>query len=173
MAMTGDAQQEIETYLRTVRSELRGLNAEDTREIIEELRSHIVERAALGGEITSKSVGAALAALGSPEELASQYVTDELLARAEVSRSPVHILDSLFRWASMSLAGFVVLLGSILGYFVGGALMWCAVLKFIHPELQGYGLITTPRAASCCRFEWALRAPLQERGMCLAGGSCP
>jgi hypothetical protein len=69
--------------------------------------------------------------------LASEYVTDNLLARAEVSRSPLRILESLFRWASLSVAGFFVLLGSILGYFVGGAFMWCAVLKLIHPQSAG------------------------------------
>jgi uncharacterized membrane protein len=42
-----------------------------------------VEKAAAGG------VDATLDSLGNPEELASQYLTDNLLARAEVSRSPV------------------------------------------------------------------------------------
>ena len=66
-----------------------------------------------------RRVDAALAALGSPEELASEYMTDKLLARAEVSRSPVRILESLFRWASLSVAGFFVFLASIVGYLLG------------------------------------------------------
>jgi len=113
--MADDAEQAVEAYLKQVRSRLRGLNEEDTREIIEELRSHIRERAGLRGEMTTTTVEAALAALGDPEELAGQYVTNELLARAEVSRSPFHILDSLFRWASMSIGGFFLLVGSMLG----------------------------------------------------------
>ncbi len=135
--MATDAQQKIEGYLTRLRAGLRGLNPDDVREIVEELRGHIVDKAARSGELTPAGVDAALAALGSPEELASEYVTDNLLARAEVSRSPWRILESLFRWASLSVAGFFVLLGSIVGYFLGGALMWCAVLKLIHPQTAG------------------------------------
>jgi hypothetical protein len=82
-------------------------------------------------------VDAALESLGRPEELAREYVTDELLARAEVSRSPLRILDSLFRWASLSVAGFFVLLGSITGYFLGVVFLLVAALKPFHPETAG------------------------------------
>jgi hypothetical protein len=135
--MPPDAQQKIESYLARLRQHLRGLHAEDAREIVEELRSHITDKAAASGEITPAGVDAALALLGAPEELASQYTTNDLFTRAEVSRSPLRILESLFRWASLSIAGFLVLLTAIVGYFLGGALMWCAVLKLIHPQTAG------------------------------------
>jgi hypothetical protein len=120
-----------------LRQLLCGMNAADAREIVEELRSHITEKAAEGGQVTAAGVDTALARLGSPEDLASQYTTDALLARAEVSRSPLRILESLFRWASLSIAGFLVLLTSIVGYFLGGTFMWCAVLKIVHPQTAG------------------------------------
>jgi hypothetical protein len=135
--MAEDAQQRIETYLGRVRGRLRGVKDEDVREIVEELRSHVMDKVTSAGEATAADVDAALAALGSPEELASQYLTDNLLARAEVSRSPVQILKSLFRWASLSIAGFFVLLGSILGYFFGGVFMLVAVAKLFHPRTAG------------------------------------
>jgi hypothetical protein len=135
--MTDDAQATIEAYLNRVRGRLRGLSAEDKREILEELHSHIVDKAASSAGQTTLAVEAALASLGSPEDLAREYVTDELLSRAEVSRSPWHLLDSLFRWASMSLAGFVVLLGSITGYFLGAVFILVAALKPFHPETAG------------------------------------
>src|SRR5208282_2268991 len=116
MTMPGDTQQRIEVYLGRLRQRLRGMNDEDAREIVAELRSHITDKAAASGEVTPAAVDAALAALGSPEELASQYLTDDVLARAEVSRSPLRILKSLFHWASLSVAGFFVLVGSLLGY---------------------------------------------------------
>jgi len=149
MTIAGDAQQRIETYLGRLRARLRGINDEEVREIVEELRSHIMDKAAVSGEasaeieieITSAGVDAALAALGSPEELASQYMTDNLLARAEVSRSPVQILRSLFRWASLSVAGFFVLLGSLLGYFFGAVFILVATLKPFHPRSAGLWLI--------------------------------
>lgn len=138
MAMSAnDAQQRVETYLGRLRVRLRGINDLDVREIVEELRFHILDKAGVSGEVTAAGVDAALAALGSPEELASEYLTDSLLARAEVSRSPVQILESLFRWASLSVAGFFVLLGSILGYFFGVAFVLCALVKPFHPQTAG------------------------------------
>lgn len=137
MAMSGDAHHKIEIYLGRLRQRLRRMKDEDVREIIEELRSHIMDKSAAGGPITIASVDAALTGLGDPEELASQYTTDNLLARAEVSRSPLRILKSLFHWASLSIAGFFVLLGSFLGYFFGAVLMLVAVLKLVHPRTAG------------------------------------
>ena len=137
MTRAGDAPHKIEAYLGRLRQLLSGMNAEDAREIVEELRSHIREKAAESGQVTAAGVDNALARLGSPEELASQYTTHALLAQAEVSRSPVRILESLFRWASLSIAGFLVLLTSIVGYFLGGTFMWCAVLKIVHPQTAG------------------------------------
>ena len=122
---------------------MRGINEQDVREIVEELRSHILDKASVSGEVTADGVDATLAALGSPEELAGEYMTDNLLARAEVSRSPVRILESLFRWASLSVAGFFVFLSSIVGYFLGVAFMLCALLKPVHPQTAGLWIIPT------------------------------
>jgi Protein of unknown function (DUF1700) len=138
--MTDEAQVKIEAYLSRVRGRLRGLGVEEKREILEELRSHIMDKAASSGEQRGAAVEAALTSLGSPEELAREYVTDELLARAEVSRSPWQLLDGLFRWASISLAGFYVLSGSIVGYFMGTAFILVAALKPFHPETAGLWL---------------------------------
>lgn len=136
-----DYQEKIEAYLGKLRAQLNGIEDEEVRDIIDELRSHIMEKAAFAGgtrgEVTVSGVDAALAGLGSAEELARQYLTDNLLARAEVSWSPVQILKSLFGWASLSLAGFFVLLGAIAGYFFGVVLMLVAVAKILHPHSAG------------------------------------
>jgi hypothetical protein len=136
MAMADDAQQKIDAYLSRIHGRLRGMRAEEKREILEELRGHIMDKSAAGG-MTGAAVDAALESLGRPEELAREYITDELIARAEVSRSPLRILDSLFRWASLSIAGFFVLLGSITGYLLGAVFLLVAVLKPFHPETAG------------------------------------
>jgi uncharacterized membrane protein len=159
-----DAQQRVEAYLGRLRQRLRGLHDEDVREIVEELRCHIRDKAAESGQVTAAEVDRALAGLGSPEELASQYLTDDLLARAEVSRSPVRILESLFRWASLSLAGFLVLLGSLLGYFLGVVFILVAALKSFHSRTAGVWVL--PNGAD--DFEISIRlgfgsAPLQGR----------
>ena len=162
MSMDDVAQHRIDAYLGRLRQRLRGLHDDDVREIVEELRSHIRDKA--GSPTTAAEVDRALAALGSPEELASQYLTDDLLARAEVSRSPVRILESLFHWASLSVAGFLVLLGSLLGYFLGVVFILVAALKSFHPRTAGVWLL--PNGAD--DFEISVRlgfgsAPLQGR----------
>ena len=58
-----------------------------------------------------------MAALGDPEDLASQYVTDNLLTRAQVARSPWLFLQSLFRWAGLSIVGSCILMSSLIGYY--------------------------------------------------------
>jgi uncharacterized membrane protein len=139
MTTSTGAQQKIDSFLGTLRGRLRGMNHDEVGEIVEELRSHIMDKASenADGEITLAGVDAALTALGSPEELASQYITDTFLARAQMSRSPWQILRSLFRWASLSLAGFFVLLGSMLGYFCGAVFILVAALKPFHPHTAG------------------------------------
>jgi uncharacterized membrane protein len=137
MTMSGDSQQRIDAYFGQLRARLRGIKDEEVREIVEELRSHVVDKASAFGEVTPAGVDAALAALGNPEELASQYLTDNLLARAVVSQSPPQILRSLFRWASFSVAGFFVLLGSLIGYFFGVVFILVALLKPLHPHTAG------------------------------------
>jgi hypothetical protein len=121
----------MEAYLERLRDALRGVDEREVREIVGELRSHVLEKA------TDGDVDTVLAALGNPEELAGRYLTDGLLARAEVSRSPVRLLRNLFRWASLSLAGFFVLLGTVVGYFVGGAFILVALCKPFHPQNAG------------------------------------
>jgi len=61
--------------------------------------------------------------------------------RAEVSRSPLQILKSLFRWASLSIAGFCVLFGSLIGYLAGIVFLLCALLKPFHPHTAGLWII--------------------------------
>src|SRR5271155_2613768 len=141
-SLTDEAQQKIDAYLAMLRKRLRGMDEKDVREIIEELRSHILDRASVNGEeVTATGVGATLGALGSPEQLAGEYLTDNLLAMAEVTRSPVRILEILFRWASLSVAGFFVLLGSIVGYFLGAAFILCALLNPVPPQTAGLWIL--------------------------------
>lgn len=132
-----DPQQLIEVYLAKLRMRLRGMDDDDVREIVQELRAHIADKANVSGEVTAATVSSALGALGSPEELASQYLTDALLSRAEISRSPIRVLEGLFRWARLSIAGFFAMLGAIVGYFLGIVFVLCALLKPFHPQTAG------------------------------------
>ena len=81
--------EKIDSYLGKLRARLRGVGTEEVNDIIEELRSHILEKLAMNGQLGARDVDATLAGLGNPEDLASEYMTDAALARAEVSRSPI------------------------------------------------------------------------------------
>lgn len=133
---TDNPQKQVEAYLTRLRAALRGLNQGEINEIVEELGSHITEKASESPDINA-GIKSALVALGSPEELARQYITDALLARAEVSRSPLRILESLFRWGSLSIGGFFVLLVSLIGYGLGISFFLVGLLKPLHPEAAG------------------------------------
>lgn len=137
MSMALDTQQRIERYLGKLQRRLRGVKDKEVRDIVEELRSHIVDKIAASGEGSGAAVDATLAALGTPEELAQQYLADNLLARAEASRSPVQIIENALRWASLNVGGLFVLLGSLTGYFFGLLFMLWAVLKPLHPQTAG------------------------------------
>jgi uncharacterized membrane protein len=140
--LTSEAQQRIDAYLAKLRKRLPGIDEQDIREIVEELRSHILDKTGASEErVTVGGVEATLAALGTPEQLAGEYLRDNLLARAKVSRSPVQILDILFRCASLSVAGFFVFIASIVGYFLGTAFVLCALLKPVHPRTAGLWII--------------------------------
>ena len=135
--MAKAAQDKIDSYLERLRKGLHGINEVDAREIIEELRSHITDKATIDGELAEPVVDAALEALGAPDTLAKEYLTDEVLARTQESRSPVRILDGLFRWANLSVAGLFALLTSLLGYSFGIICLLCAALKTVHPRTAG------------------------------------
>jgi hypothetical protein len=142
-----DPRQAIDTYLKVLRKRLRGLSETVSDDVVKEIRSHILEKASLGGEVTPVSVAAVLSDLGGPEELASQYVTDDLLARAQVARSPWLLIQSLFRWASLSLVGLCMLTFALLGYFLAGSFALCALLKPFHPNAAGLWLLPDPADA--------------------------
>ena len=157
MTIADESQRQIDVYIERLRRCLHGMRNEDAHEILAELRSHILDKA--GDPMSSSAVASALAALGSPESLASEYLTDDLLSRAQATRSPWLILRSLFRWASLSLAGFFILLGSIVAYALGFVLAWAAVLKVVHPQTVGLWSLPQPGGDTELTLHMGFAAP--------------
>ena len=60
MTNSADAQQKMDAFLRVLRKGLRGMRDQDASDIVREIRSHILDKAAVGEEDTPGS-GAALA----------------------------------------------------------------------------------------------------------------
>ncbi len=162
MNNANDPQRIMSSYLQRVRAGLRELPEAEVSDIFQELRSHIRDRAEEAGELTATGVTAALKSLGRPGEVASLYLTENLIARAESSRSPWLFLRSIFRWATLSMEGFVVCLGSLFGYYLSAVFLYCGMIKLFHPERVGLWMLKKgPYAYS---FHLGLQRPsTQER----------
>lgn len=135
MSIPDASQQLIDAYLLELRKSLRGLRQEDAQEIVQELRSHILDKAAIGGQVAPAGIASALEALGAPHELAGQYLSDDLLVRAQASRTPWTILHAAFHWATLSLQGCLVLLASLVGYGFGVSFFLAALIKPFNPKV--------------------------------------
>ncbi len=135
MNLFAESEKTVDGYLAALRRQLRPLSDEDANDIVDEIHAHIVDKTS--GQGATDTVESTLLALGTPEELASRYRTDELLRRGQATRSPVVSLRSLLRWASLSLAGLIVFAVSVVGYSLGGGLVVIAVLKLIWPRNTG------------------------------------
>lgn len=134
----------IERYLDRVRTSLRGMPGPEIEDILLELRGHIAERLESQG-----SLEAALQSLGDPGELARQYRTESVTARAECSSSPLAILHGLALLRRGSAAGWLALALAAFGYAWGLALGAAAIEKILSPHDVGLwyrpGSLSLPR----------------------------
>ncbi|MGC2163060.1 MAG: hypothetical protein WA634_14200 [Silvibacterium sp.] len=135
MTLSAESQKTIDAYLSALRRQMREFTDEDANDIVEEIHAHILDKTS--GDTPPETVAATLAALGTPEELAGRYRTDELMKRAQSTRSPALSLHSLFRWATLSFAGLVVFAVSVIGYALGGILVIVGFCKLIYPRNGG------------------------------------
>lgn len=136
MTLSAESQKTIEGYLTALRKHLRDLMDDDVNDIVEEIRFHILDKTS--ADDAPEALDATLAALGTPAELAARYRTDELMKRAQSTRSPVLSLHSLFRWATLSLVGLIVFAISVIGYTLGGILVLMGFGKLIFPRNGGF-----------------------------------
>jgi uncharacterized membrane protein len=125
----------IDSYLRRVRTGLRGLPDPEVTDILNELRAHVVERLELASGPPDVAIESVLESFGRAEQIAALYAAESLISRAESSRTP---LRSLFYWSTLSIIGFFVLMICLVGYGFGVCFFLAALMKPIHPE--GVGL---------------------------------
>ena len=124
---------QVDSYLRKLRECLPDMSVADREEIVREISVHIRECA----QEPDRSIEGILERLGSAESLASQYGHDLLIQRASRSISPVLILRATIALAKRGVEGFVLFLGTLFGYALGGGLLLTAILKPIFPRQTG------------------------------------
>lgn len=109
-------------------------------EIVEEVRSHILERLEAEAEVSQRTVSDILQAVGDPGELASEYRTQAMLRHAVHSRSPWVLLRATLAWASRGIAGLVAFFATVAGYSCTAVFLLCALLKPLFPSRVGLWL---------------------------------
>lgn len=128
----------IEIYLLQIRDKLRRLPGAQVSEILAELRSHILDSiSSRNAPITNATTREALERLGPPESIAAMYLTENLMAKAETSRSPWFAMRTLFRLAIKSIWALAAFLVSLLGYGIAVGFLVCAIAKPFYPDHVG------------------------------------
>lgn len=130
-------QSRIDSYLAQLRRCLGELPPEEVRDILQEIRGHILDRAEASGELTEERLVAILKALGRPEEIAPLYQVDSVVAKARGSFSPRLVMRGIHRWSVVSGWGLVLFVLGVVGYATGFSLMLTGVLKIIWPHEVG------------------------------------
>jgi hypothetical protein len=125
----------LETYLAQVQRYLHGLPDAEAREVIAELRSHVLDK--IDGAPTPQRVEAAVAQLGSPKEVARLNLTERVVVHLEAGRSPWRVLWGVARLARLSLYGFFTFLVSLVGYVTAAAFLLTAALKPFNWDRMG------------------------------------
>ncbi|HKF55365.1 MAG TPA: hypothetical protein VKJ45_07975 [Blastocatellia bacterium] len=139
-----DAELRIDAYLNRLRRLLREVNSEVLRDTVKELRSHIIETTTARADMTVTAIDETIEDLGSPEELAAQYISAGLGSPTRGAGTPRRVVQRLVRRAGLIAVASSVLLGSLLGYSFGLALVLCAALKPFHPQTAGLWLLPDP-----------------------------
>jgi uncharacterized membrane protein len=117
----------LDTYLAQVTRHLRGLPDAEVREIVAELRAHVLDK--VEGQVSPAAIEAAIAELGAPRDIARVNITERVVARAEARTTPLTVLGGVVRLAGLSAYGLFAFLLSFLGYGSAFAFLATAAIK--------------------------------------------
>lgn len=133
------ASEKLESYLNRVRHSLRGLSAAEVSEILQELRSHVMDFVA--GDMSDARVALALEKLGDPQEIARLNMSMRVAAQSLDRRSPVGVLQAIVRLSRLSVRGAFTLLVSLLGYAFAASWLIAASVKPFAPDRVGLWIL--------------------------------
>jgi hypothetical protein len=137
---TDDLLEVIDQYCSVLRKALHKVPTRERDDIVEEVRSHIVERIDEEREPNRRVLAEIIKAVGEPDRLASEYETQVILQRAAVSRSPWLLLRATLRWAMTGVAGVIAFTVTLVGYGLTAVFLLAALLKPFFPSRIGLWL---------------------------------
>src|ERR1700722_16574577 len=129
----------LEAYLAEVTRNLRGLPPAEISEIVDELRSHVLDRMAEEGD--AANLRQILSALGSAKQIAAINLSMRIAAQSAERRSPLSVLRTIVRLAGLSARGFLTFLVSLAGYGFAASWLVTALLKPFWPGQVGLWLL--------------------------------
>lgn len=126
---------ELADYARRLRWALSVLPEADRDDIVEEMRSHVLDRVDAG-----MSVDAALTALGNPEDYARTFCDAYAVAAALSSRHTSHMVSALIQGAARNLAVAGIGIFILLTWALTALVVFVAILKIDNPTHVGLWL---------------------------------
>lgn len=128
--------QQVESYLSSLEKALAGVAPGERKDILREIRVHILDSAAASPDRTA-AIDRTLRLLGTPEELAARYRIEGMLTRASRSFSPWLLLRTCWRWATLGVKGILAFLLALFGYTLALGFTVALFLKPFMPSRVG------------------------------------
>jgi uncharacterized membrane protein len=128
-------------YLRQIESRLQKqhLNPAATREILAELKSHLIDRVQELIQAGAASPCAqAIEAMGDPDAIAQEFLSQRSLRIASRSYAPGVLLGAAWKLTKIGSHSFLLFLGGLAGYGISVGFLLCAIAKLIFPDHAGF-----------------------------------
>ena len=135
----------VDEYCQRLSKALHKLPAPERDDLIQEVRSHILERVEAEPEVTADVLSRIFRTVGDPKELAAEYRTQAMLREATRKKAlwvlrPWVLLRATLRWGVTSIAGLIAFFVTVIGYGCGTVFLLCAFLKPFFPSRIGLWL---------------------------------
>jgi hypothetical protein len=138
MIIAPSAQNQIDSYLNELSTQLQAAPPEDTRDFIEEIRSHILEAATNDGQLDAATVSAALADLGPAPVLAANYIKQNVSMPTGLSSFRlVEPRRNFARGRHGVLRAVRLFLALIVACGCAAVSVVCVISKIFHPGRAG------------------------------------
>jgi hypothetical protein len=140
MRLSEAGESRVRGYLFLLRQSLRSfLPPQTVQDALREIESHVRERLDGADDMPNEAVAVerVLAELGPPLKVARAYSLEMALDEAAATARLVPVLRALFRLALHTTAGFAGGLALFVGYALGAAFLFIALLKPIFPANVG------------------------------------
>jgi uncharacterized membrane protein len=141
MKLTDSGESRIRGYLYVFERSLRSfLSPEIAADAVREVESHIRDAVAEAGDVPDErtALEAILRRLGSPMRVAQAYSLELVMDEAAATGRLMAVLRSLFHAATTGVMAFFAAFGLFVGYAMGAAFVFVAIMKPIFPNNVGF-----------------------------------